>query len=271
MKIKNVIKKKKFSIPVLLLIMLIVLGFYGPLYPWSPVKISYKKTDLEMASVYVKDKGNWNPIIYQVDEIMKAEEDFHGLKYKSRIKIFCVADSGDMKRFVPYLEMSDGAVNLGILRLIFLGPVTRTASFGLEAFLKHELSHALLVQNTSIKKALQIHRQSWLAEGTAVFYSGLFFYNKCSFAKICRQMDLKFDSIYPGRALDFEKGEMKFKYSLYGFFVQFLIEKYGMDMFREYVKEYIKEPENYKKFCLEIYGESFKIMLSRFEKYVYGT
>ena len=85
---------------------ILVYGLWGPLYPWNPVKLSYEKIEFENATFFIRDIEKWDKSYNKVDGIMRKEEEFHGMKYKHRIKIFCVPDSADFKRFLPWLKSS---------------------------------------------------------------------------------------------------------------------------------------------------------------------
>jgi len=58
--------------------------------------------------------------------------------------------------------------------------------------------------------------------------------------------------------------EVKLKYTYYKFFIEFLIENYGMKRLQAYLKKYIKAPEDYKKLFVEVYSHDLDEMLNNF-------
>ena len=54
-----------------------------------------------------------------------------------------------MKRFLPWMRGSGYSVKLGSVNVIYIGANARNSQHGIGVFLKHEISHLLIHQNTS--------------------------------------------------------------------------------------------------------------------------
>ncbi|MCD4735986.1 MAG: hypothetical protein K8R53_08085, partial [Bacteroidales bacterium] len=168
MRIKS---NKKYFILIFILLVVLYL-FWGPLFPWSPLKLGFKKIESSKATVYITD-FNDESVVCNLDEILQEEEKFHGLKFRERFKIIILGKESNMKRYLPWLKGSGYSVKLGFLNVIYIGAIARNSQYGIEIFLKHEISHLLIHQNTSSSADnMEIVKQGWLAEGVATHFGG---------------------------------------------------------------------------------------------------
>lgn len=254
-------KKKYWALLVLVIIISYLL--WGPLFPWNPVKIGYKKISSKKATVYINDITEKDSVVYRINEIISEEEKFHNLKYVDGISIIILNKESNMKRYLPWLKGSGYSVTLSLVNLIYIGPNARKSSNGIEPYLKHELSHLLIDQNTTFKKARIIHEQGWFAEGIAEYFSGHYFYSKEEFLKLCAIKNLNFKSLHEENPLKMSIGETRLKYTYYKFFIEFLVENYGLTKLQEYLKKYINHPQDYKKYFVEIYSNDIDELLKK--------
>ena len=74
---------------VLLLVLVIIISylFWGPLFPWNPIKIGYKKLTSSKATIYINHITERDSVVYRINEIILEEEKFHDLKYVDDFKI----------------------------------------------------------------------------------------------------------------------------------------------------------------------------------------
>ena len=244
-------KKKYWALLVLVIIISYLL--WGPLFPWNPVKIGYIKISSTKATIYIDDITERDSVVYRIDEIISEEEKFHNLKYVDDISIIILSKTSNMKRYLPWLKGSRYSVTLSLVNHIYIGPNARKYSDGIEPYLKHELSHLLIDQNTTFKNAQIIHEQGWFAEGIAEYFSGYSFYSKEEFLKLCANKKLNFKSLYEENHLKMSVGETKLKYTYYKLFIEFLVENYGLTKLQEYLKKYINHPQDYKKYFVDIF------------------
>ncbi len=243
--------------------------FWGPLFPWSPLKIGYTKITTPKADLYISDFTDADSIVYRIGEIIEEEEKFHNLKFADDFRIIVLNKNSNLKRYLPWLEGSGYSVSLSFADLIYIGPNARRSLVGIEPFLKHELSHLLIDQNTSFENALLIHEQGWLAEGIAEYYSGHSFFTKDEFLKLSETHNYELMNLNVKNPLDMSLLEMKLNYTHYKFFVEFLINNYGIQKFQNYLQSYLDNPQNYKLLFTEIYGTRLDNLLEEHYSFLY--
>ena len=192
--------------------------FWGPLFPWNPVMIGYSTISTPKATIYINGLSENDSVVYHIDKIKQAEESFHGLKYTDDFKIIILDKDSNMKRYLPWLKGSGYSVSLSLVNVIYIGPLARKSHLGIEAHLKHELSHLLIDQNATSKKALKMHEQGWFVEGIAEYFSGHKFYNKDEFIRLCKIDNRRFISLYEKNPRKMSASEIKLNYSYYKFY-----------------------------------------------------
>lgn len=266
---KIISKKRIFFLTLILLIIMYL--FWGPLFPWNPLKPGYTKIESEKVTVYIKDFEDEN-VIYKIDEILQEEEKFHGLKFNEKFKIVVLGKESNMKRYLPWMKGSGYSVKLGFLNLIYIGPNARKSQYGIGVFLKHEISHLLIHQNVSSnEKNFEILKQGWLGEGVATYFGGPHYYDKKEFIEIWKGRGLRFNKLYEENPLEMDRSMFRLKYTYYRFFVDFLIESFGLDKFQAYLKSYTSNPSNYKIIFDEVYNEHLNELLRKFKIYMHSN
>lgn len=246
--------KKSYWAMLLILMNVVFYLFWGPLFPWSPIKIGYATIEGSKSTVYIDDMSDRDSIVYQIDEIIREEEKFHDLSYKDNFRIVILNEESNMKRYVPWLKGSDYSVSLSSLNLIYIGPNARKSQWGIGPYLKHELSHLLIGQNTTLEKALKIHEQGWFAEGIAEYFSEHGFYTKNELLQLIKMGKLSISTLKEKNPLNMSKKELVLKYSYYRFFIEYLVDNYGTNKLQKFLKSYINNPEGYKTIFYEVYN-----------------
>lgn len=242
--------------------------FRGPLFPWNPIKSGYKKIASSKATVYVKDYDGKSSV-ESIDKLVQEEEKFHDLTFKEKFKIIIPGGNTGMKRYLPWLKGSTYSVSLGFVNVIYIGPTGRNSPYGINVYLKHEISHLLIYQNvSSAKENFEILKQGWLAEGLATFYGGPHYYEKNEFIGLWLKKGMGFDSLYETNPHEMDKDIIRLKYTYYRFFSEFLIQTYGLEKLQLYLKQYIKDPYKYKSVFSVVYLEDLKTILEKFNKYM---
>ncbi len=226
---------------------------WGPLFPWNPIKIGYTTIKSPKATVYVDDMTQEDSIVYDIQQIVKDEEKFHGLNYTRPFKIIVLSKDSQNKRYLPWMNGSSFSVSLSPLNLIYIGKNARKSPNGIGPHLKHELSHLLIDQNTSLKKAMKIHKQVWLVEGIAELFSGHTFYSKEELTHLINQNPHQIPILKEQTPQNMSWKQLQLEYSYYRYFMEFLIENYGLEKMHRYIKRYIDAPLNYKKSFLGVY------------------
>ncbi len=260
--------KKRYVFLFIFCLLLLYL-FWGPLFPWSPIKIGYKKIETEKSTLYIKDMSQGDEAVTRLDEIIAAAEAWHDLAYKEKFKIVVLDKNSNMKRHVPWLKGKGYSVSLGFLNLVYIGPTARKSPYGIETYIKHELSHLLIHQNTPQKKdAFEMQKQGWLTDGIATYFGGPDFYGKEEFVTACKERGLEFTSLNETNIMNVPIRDLRLRYAYYKYFIQFLVETYGLEKLQEYIKKYLKNPKDYKNLFNEIYLSDLASILDKFSLYL---
>jgi len=248
--------------------------FFGPLFAYSPIKQGFDELALDRCTI-IYPKGTELPPEYKtVDDLMAETEQFHRLQFKKRVQIIVCASNGQHKRFslggghactaqtgtVIYFRPSIGettyppglSIEGGNIKL--LSPSV-DGYRKLTDFLKHELSHAILYQNTSLLKALRI--KTWLEEGLAVYFGNSDHYYRGEDLKTLAIdqnffFDLFDDEIEPEN-IPFEI-KHTFRYGFFQGFIVYLIDAYGFDTVIGFVHKYIQAPKEEAVLFKESFG-----------------
>jgi hypothetical protein len=231
------------------------------------VKIGYSKVRTPRYTLFVKEMI---PAVQRLDTILRAEEEWHGLEYRKKFRMVVLDEKKHMKRFVPWLKGDGYSVNLGFANLVYIGPNASKSTFGVEPYLKHELSHLLLHQNTTKKKdVFEMQRQGWLTEGTAVCFGGPDFYpTREAFLNACHAAGLSLNRLNESNIMKVPIQEIRLRYAFYGYFIQFLVEHYGLEKMQEYIKSYLNDPAGYQSLFPDIFGDELSSILARFTSYL---
>lgn len=238
---------------------LVLYLFWGPLFPWNPIKIGYTEVTSSNANIFIKNISEKDSAVYKIDEIIQNLERIHHLEFQSDFKIIVLDRDSNMKRYLPWMSGSKYSVSLSVVDLIYIGPIARKSNMGIEPYIKHELSHLLIDQNTTFENAREIHNQGWFTEGLAEYAGNRSFYSKENFIKICKSENIEFTDLREKSPLDMSNYELKVNYSFYRFFIEFLIETYGIEKFQKYLKRYIENPKKY----IQLFDEVFRIELEQ--------
>lgn len=256
--------KKSYLVLLLVLACITFYLFWGPLFPWNPVKIGYTKINSQKATIYVNDITEKDSIVYQIQEIINNEEAFHGLHYVDNVKIVVLNKESNNKRYLPWLNGSGYSVSVSPVNLIYIGSNARKSPSGIEPYLKHELSHLLIDQNTSFKKAMKIHRQAWFVEGIAEYFSGHTFYSKNELMRLIKLNKVQLPSIKEISPQNMSWQELQLEYSYYKYFIEFLAETHGLNKMQEYLKNYINDPANYNESFMKVYSIDLNEILKKY-------
>jgi len=246
--------RKKYLVLLLVCMSIVSYLFWGPLFPWNPIKIGYIKIPASKATVYVNELTDKDSVFYHINEIIQEEEKFHGLEYVDQFKIVVLSRESNNKRYLPWLNGSGYSVSLSALNLIYIGSNARKSPIGIEPHLKHELSHLLIDQNTSFKKAMKIHKQAWFVEGIAEYLSGHSFYSKNELKKLVTMSQVSWIRFTEKSPQNMSWQELQLKYSYYKYFIEFLVETQGISKLQEYIKLYIHDPDSYNELFMKVYS-----------------
>jgi hypothetical protein len=264
------LKKRGIFIGVLSsLVFLLAMAFpFGPLLPWSPLKPGYHAISYASADVYFGGADDQLGDYGDVERMMRDAEAFHRMKYLRRVKVIACKSWGDCERALPCLRVKVlGGVTLDTGDVIYITPKWKEKNFSLAEFLRHELSHALLSQHTTIRKSLKMTEQAWFSEGLAVSFGDQNAYlSRAEFLERAPKEDLaKF--IDPelmdrsGPAWD-----ARFAYPAQRYFLEYLKGRFGADRFQDFMVKYIDGPDNYRNLFDEAFQISFADAIKQFSQ-----
>lgn len=271
------IKKKGIFLIIGFVIILLVIFCYqllwGKLFPYSPLKIGFNKYELSNIIIYIQNGctfdgyKTFNSYIPEVEKI-------HELQFKSKPKIFLFRDadsylqrSTTKARFCAFpnssLIISPWAVQEAI-----------DGKISIEIYLKHELSHTLLYQHMGIMTTYFFFPR-WLLEGIAVYNSkqmGTSWYpSKTETYTYIRKGNFLPPEYFNTRKEDEVtlnvKYKITFEYSEFACIVDYIIEYYGKEKFKQYIVQLLNSyhPDKVYK---EIYGIDLKTCIQDFKNHV---
>jgi hypothetical protein len=262
-------------------ILIILLGFvcylflFGKLFVFSPVIIGFTKHTLTNSIIYLQKGAEYNDFP-RIVTLIPSTENFHDLKFTKKPEIFIFRDSiGFIRR-----SFSKARFTAYPGGRIIISPWAikedRQGKISFEIYVRHELSHVLLMQRMSCLKAYQYPQ--WLMEGIAVYSTnqmGTSFYpskDDTYYAMAHGNFIPPFD--FKTNKEDKVKLNVKYRiafmYSEFACIVDYLIIKYGKDKFLTYMKSLIKDNDHDIVFK-QIYGIDFNEFLIGFKKYVSGS
>ena len=247
-----------------LMLVIIIYGFFfGPLFPYCPIKPGFNAVTQGRFTIYYPKKDKIFPEYKDIDGLMTEVEQFHKLTFKKKVRIVICATKGQHKRFsmggghantiqtgtVIYIAPSlwevgyppELAMDGEKLNLL---PPAKEGSRPVMEFIKHELSHAILYQNTSLWKALKI--KSWLEEGLAVYSGNRNHYYQGKDLELLAIDQHNFFDIFNDKAIPPHIPREilhTFRYGMFCAFIDYLITIYGLDTVLDFVHAYIQAPE----------------------------
>lgn len=262
----------------LLLILAILSGLsysalFGRLAPLLPFMIGFEKKISNNVIVYYNNPNDIRKLL-NISELISQTENFHGMRYLQQVEIaICNTDNeyerltGSKTRFISYFNgrifISKRAWNESL-----------KGDINLNTYLKHELSHTLIQQHTTLIQLANFPK--WLLEGIAManadqagtgiypskeevsrFIKQEIFFNPDDFGTWISPQNDKTDKFI----LD---NKIAFFYSEFGCIINDLILRYGEHKFHQFLNGIITE-DNYKEVFFNIYGIRFENYISIFK------
>jgi len=239
---------------------------FGPLLPWSPLKPGYHAISYASADVYFSGSSEQLGDYGGVDRMMREAETFHRMKYLRRVKVIACKNWGDCERALPWLHVKVlGGVTLDTGDVIYITPKWKERNFSLAEFLRHELSHALLSQRTTIRKSLKLTDQAWFSEGLAVSFGQQTSYlSQAEFLEQAMKTNLA-NFIDPERMnRSAPNWNARFAYPAQRYFLEYLEQRFGADRFQDFTVKYIDNPDDYRKLFNEVFQIPFVDAIDQF-------
>lgn len=267
-------KKLYIGIITLLTGIIIYQFLFGKLFPFSPVVLGFSRYEYTNTVIYFQ-KGAANDNYSGIDTLVSPVEEFHNLKFLKKPELFIFRDSISCRNHSPskarFCTFTD--------RRLFISPwalnEAKTGYISLETYLKHELSHVLIFQHQGFLSHFKYPK--WLLEGIAVYSSnqmGTAFYpdKKETYSYIKQGNFIPPSDFKTRREKQINlnlKYRMTFMYSEFACIVDYLVSKYGKDVFLSYMKNLLKST-NHDKVFRKIYGQDFDEFVLVFRGYASG-
>lgn len=246
---------------------LIYMLLWGRLFPWSPVKLGYRQVSFSKAVVVLPKNWEVPAELRDFDSLFSDCERFHTLSFKKRIMIILAKTQEHAHRFggtdSAALALETGTV------IILVPDKIETNKRKLVDQLKHECSHALLFQNTSLFNAFRI--PEWLREGLAIYYGNpRDNYVGESFIKLAVDDGYFFDVLGPYDSLrkvpdSFRRG---FRHSEFRCFVEFLADGYDINTVTRYARDLIHDPKSEQPLFRKHFGMDLDVAAREFQREV---
>lgn len=251
------------------LFFLLLMAFpFGPLLPWSPIKPGYSEARYARADVYFNQNEPEPEDYRQVDQMMAEAEAFHQLKFHRRVKVIACKNWSDCQRSWFWMNVKPlGGVTLGTGDAIYITPKLKEKNFSITEFLRHELSHAIISQNSTIRNSMKMTDQAWFSEGIAVWFGHQTSYlSQAEFLEKARTVDLT--KVIDPAQMDRESPDWswRFAYPAQRYFLEYLKQTEGADRFQQFLNQYIHDPDNYQKQFRDVFQQSLSDAVRKFEQ-----
>lgn len=257
------LKKGFIAIFILVITILLYSFIFGLLFPWSPIKFGFQKDSYNNSSVFYPKNMSLSKDYEFIDRLMSETEKFHNLKFKKKVNVVICATKSQYKRFstqrTPICTMYTGST-------IYVNPTITDTKRDIKSFLKHELSHAITYQNSTILKTSKMKR--WITEGLAVFYGNSHhYYQGKEFLTLAVDKGYFFEFIKNRANIGNIPKNIRysFEYAEYGYFIEYLAVKYGSDLLIKFIHQYLFEPDLEEKLFKQIYHLELLDVFQKFE------
>lgn len=261
------LRRKLVTATALLFFMLLALAFpFGPLFPWSPVKLGYHTIHQARGDVYVAEAQPVETDYALLDQLMNEAESFHQLHFNRRIKVIGCKDWGTCKRGMPWMNVNPlGGVTLAG-DVIYITPKLKEKNFSTVQFLRHELSHALIGQNTALLNIFKLNEQPWFYEGLAVSFGRQQDYlEHDEWLKMAATTSL---TQYLDPKLRPKEWNARFAYPTQRYFIEWLKATYGEERFHQFLTRDIAEPDGWRTTFASVFPASFEAIIQQYEQAV---
>ncbi|HPI18803.1 MAG TPA: hypothetical protein PKY56_00395 [Candidatus Kapabacteria bacterium] len=269
--------KRKILYSVFGIIFILIVVFthhllFGKLFAYSPVYIGFEKNEMQNTEIYIQD-GSDIPNLKSIDTLIPIVEEFHGLKFKYKPKIYIFRDSSaflnrsiSKARFCVYPNSN-----------LFISPwaikEAQAGKISMEIYVTHELSHTLIYQHCGLFSSIKY--PEWFLEGLAVYSAnqmGTSFYPS---------KELTYSLIRQGNFMPPEyfktkneekiklnmKNEIAFIYSELACIVDYMVIRFGKEKMLIFMKTLI-DNSDYKMNFKKIYGIDFDAFIKDFDDFI---
>lgn len=202
----------------------------------SPIKGTYNKVYIDKK---IKNKLN----ISDLYNLFKDEEEFHKLKFIRNFDIYICINDKESKRIFPFFTTKASGFAFGGNFIILNYNNMKKLNYNLNQVIKHEASHVLIQQNMNIIDNYYFTNNNyWFREGIAVFYQEYWPLTKDELKKIVEKSTIKYDEKLSN--FNLKPTNHRADFALCGYFIEYLINKYGYEKFYELINEMVTNISN---------------------------
>ncbi len=227
----------------LAVVALAVLQFpFGRLFPWSPVKPGY--VEVPFAEVlliapkgFMMDEG-----LAGIDGIVQDVELFYGLEFTKPVRLVLTATTSDSWRFTWKRGAGLYVSSAGTV-LALPSALQRSETGNFFRLLNRGLAAAILLQNTSFSGRSML--PAWFVEGLPAYYVRPDADNaRQEFLRLAVDEGYYFDIL----GADYQIRRIPTKYRAgfvameYRYFLEYLVNKYGIDRVMQYTRRLLEDP-----------------------------
>jgi hypothetical protein len=271
---KIIIRNIVIAITAIAVVSLIYLFLWGKLFPYSPIIIGFSKHELSNSIIYVQNGSSYSEL-KKIDDMIPEVENFHELKFVRKPKIYIFSDKDCyLRRTVTkarFFAYPYGSMVISPLAI----KEAAEGKISLEIYVRHELSHVLLLQDMSLLTAYRSPKWQWLAEGVAVYSTqqmGTSWYpGKEETLALIRKGNFMPPEFFKTRKEDQVllnvPYRVTFMYSEFACIVDYLITMDGKEKFLDYLKRSLKNGDHAKAFK-DVYGIDFNNFLLDFKEFI---
>jgi hypothetical protein len=244
------VKNYLISVTIVTIATIILWNFLsGKLFPYSQIIVGFEKNELENIIIY-SQKGSEFQDITGADTLITGVEKFHKLEFKAKPALFIFRDSTSYIRHSPSKARFCTFPNSKIFITPWAMSEALQGKISLEIYLKHELSHSLIFQNTGFLGALKY--PDWLLEGLAVYSSDQMGTSSYPDKTLTYSLIASGNFMPPGAYKTKKEASIRlevperinFIYSEFACIVDYLITRNGRDKFIYYVKSLLGDQNN---------------------------
>jgi hypothetical protein len=204
-----------------------------------------------------------------IESALYDNEQFFSAQYKKPIKVVICKNYMESARvFKLFKSKSSGFAFYDNLVIINYENMEKL-HYTIKAIIQHETNHILIKQHIKslyTKILVFPNRSLWFSEGIANYNQGLVICTKAELKSSLQNMkigyDLDKDNIFV------EPRDNRLEYGLYYWIISDLVNEYGIDKLRTYIKLMINGYSKSKRNFYETYGSSIMTII---EKYNYDS
>jgi hypothetical protein len=250
-------RKKLLTAAMAVGVALALLLMVGPAFAWMPIHPGYQARPAARAVVLSTDLARVEPGFADIDRIMTGAEELFDLRFHRPVKLFVCFSRAEMARYLPWMfPRPPAAVALMTGGGIYINQdnLERRDADKID-YLKHELTHELMFQNAGLINSARL--PTWFNEGTAEYYGGPYYLTQAEFLAQWRGHKFTHEPGSKDLYADLDPQDPKFNYTLYRYFVGYLVRTYGLPEFRSYVRDYLREPGRHQEHFQRHFGVEF--------------